>query len=84
MRQNKPMNEGCEQELRSDKSSWILFAACAPLVYLLSLGPVGAITKNMPKTYAMVRRLYSPVRWLHDHTLLKKPLEAYVNLWGFH
>jgi len=54
-----------------------------PVLYVLSIGPVAATFKMMgkpPPSYLM--QFYHPVRWLHEHTPLKKPLEVYVKLWG--
>ncbi|HXU77394.1 MAG TPA: hypothetical protein VN794_12550 [Methylomirabilota bacterium] len=60
-----------------------LIAASLPLLYLLSIGPVAALAKHKPtSTHNMIQIVYFPVIWLHDHTPLKKPLEAYVELWG--
>ena len=77
------MSQAVEHESRPRGLPWATTIAFVPLLYILSIGPVGALTKNS-SAYSAVRRFYSPVRWLHDHTLLKRPLEAYVNLWGFH
>jgi len=55
-----------------------------PVLYVLSIGPVGTITKNKPHSLAAVRTFYYPVRWLHDHTPLEEPLEVYAKLRGFH
>jgi len=61
----------------------VTFVAFAPVLYVLSIGPVVAITKSNPRTVATVQAIYYPVRWLHEHTLLRKPLEAYARFWGF-
>jgi len=29
-----------------------------------------------------IRLFYAPIVWLHDYTFLKKPLQAYLDLWG--
>lgn len=63
---------------------WPVFVVMLPLLYVLSIGPVGALTKSgSNNVLAWVRGIYAPVVWLHDHTLLKKPLEAYARLWGW-
>ena len=56
-----------------------------PLLYFLSIGPVLLLFKKSrnPPT-AGLRTFYYPVILLHDHTLLKGPIEAYCNLWGVH
>lgn len=55
-----------------------------PLLYVLSIGPVVAIAERTKSTESLklLKAVYAPVIWLHDHTILKKPLEAYVELWG--
>ena len=78
------MSEGHEQESRRGGLSWVTLVAFVPVLYALSIGPVGAITKNKPNIPAALRTFYYPLGWLHDHTPLEKPLEAYANLWGFH
>ena len=61
---------------------WLIFA---PIIYIVSVGPVGALTKNSPNpTYRLVCAFYHPLVWLCDHTLLKQPIEVYANLWGVH
>lgn len=52
-----------------------------PLFYLLSFGPVMKFTHPSDRL-VVLRRVYLPVDWLHDHTILKKPLEQYAKLWG--
>jgi len=54
-----------------------------PLLYVLSIGPVAAITIRTSRSdREFVEQFYAPVIWLHDHTPLKKPLEYYVMFWG--
>lgn len=55
-----------------------------PLVYVLSMGPVAAASQKTPSSVSAVRQFYFPLIWLHDHTILKKPLELYAGLWGVH
>ena len=66
-------------------SGWLIILVVAvPLLYVLSIGPAEAVfsrTKNS-RTINLLGKVYAPVIWLHDHTILKKPLEAYVELWG--
>ena len=66
---------------------WVLItAACLSWlsIYVLSIGPVVAIIEynNFDKDFA--RPFYEPVIWLHDETLLEKPLEWYSEIWGWH
>ena len=77
------MNEAHEQALGKAGLGWIT-AVTFLVFYVLSIGPVGALTKNTPgpALYA-VHTIYYPVIWLHDHTPLKGPLEAYGKIWGF-
>lgn len=66
-------------------SGWlILFVSVVPLLYVLSIGPVAAVVSRTKNNQSMrlLERIYAPVIWLHDHTFLKEPLEAYVALWG--
>jgi hypothetical protein len=78
------MNEAEEQIHRSSSSggtlAWFLLAA--PLLYILSIGPVAAIWVKTQSRVAPLETFYAPVIWLHDHTPLKEPLEWYVELWG--
>ena len=48
-------------------------------MYVLSIGPAALIAGGPSPT---LRTFYAPVIWLHDHTLLKKPIEVYMELWG--
>ena len=52
-----------------------------PVFYLLSFAPVIKLIHPYVRS-STLRQIYFPVIWLHDHTLLKKPLEQYVKLWG--
>jgi hypothetical protein len=61
---------------------WIMAPVAAIFLYALSIGPVGLIVKKAGGNGAALRQFYAPVIWLHDHTALKKPLEAYTNFWG--
>jgi hypothetical protein len=66
-------------------SGWFpVFVLVAPLLYVLSIGPVVAIAErtNSTQSLELLKIVYAPVIWLHDHTFLKEPLEAYVALWG--
>lgn len=72
-----------ERETSHGGLKWFVLLACLPLFYLLSIGPVGALTKNRPGALGPARKVYYPVIWLHDHTFLKTPLETYARLWGF-
>jgi hypothetical protein len=55
-----------------------------PIGYVLSIGPVVAIAERNKVGEETVKIFYTPVIWLHDHTVLEKPLEWYAQLWGWH
>jgi hypothetical protein len=77
------MSEAHEQESgTSGGLSWILLLVL-PLLYVLSIGPVGAFAKGNPGLFTKTRVIYYPVILLHNHTPLRKPLEAYARLWGW-
>lgn len=81
----QPEEPQSESSDRRGSSSWAYWIIALPLIYILSIGPVGALTKkSSPPTMQKVRMVYYPVIWLHDHTPLKKPLEIYANAWGWH
>ena len=52
-----------------------------PVFYVLSIGPVISLSHSHVR-HSTLRLIYYPVLWLHDHTVLKKPLEDYGKLWG--
>lgn len=52
--------------------------------YILSIGPIVALIENLNIEKGSVETFYGPVIWLHDETLLEKPLEWYSDLWGWH
>jgi hypothetical protein len=54
-----------------------------PGIYVLSIGPVVAVVERADAGREVVQVIYAPVIWLHDHTALKEPLEAYARLWGW-
>ncbi len=59
--------------------AWFFLAA--PLLYILSIGPVLRFGGKTLLSLEVVEVIYAPVIWLHDHTPLKKPLEWYVDWW---
>lgn len=74
-----------EQKNRSNYPVVALFPVLF-LLYILSIGPVGAFTKNNKisrPALKILRCAYAPLTWLHAHTILEKPLDAYTGLWGF-
>jgi hypothetical protein len=74
-----------DNEQTPDRSGWAWAARITSLavLYILSIGPVVAITKSNPGTVTTVQAIYYPVRWLHEHTPLKRPIEVYASFWGF-
>jgi len=66
--------------------AWIIAVALLmPILYVLSMGPVVALVeKTGGRGREASRTFYAPVIWLHDNTFLKKPLEYYGELWGWH
>jgi hypothetical protein len=61
----------------------IWFFLAAALLYVLSVGPAGALARKHTKLAPVVVAVYTPLRWLHDQTPLKEPLDAYGRLWGW-
>lgn len=55
-----------------------------PLLYILSIGPVALLLEKSPSGGRYLQEFYLPVIWLHNHTILQKPLEMYIRLWGVH
>jgi len=71
----------CEQKSSNGGFVWIALAA-VPLVYVLSIGPVGMVAQRSGGNHTAIRKFYAPIGWLHDNTFMRKPLEAYLDLWG--
>ena len=78
------MTTAAEPKSSTSGFRWLALAAL-PLLYVLSIGPVLKVVQrsgNTPAKRNALRQVYAPVIWLHDHTFLEKPIEAYVGLWG--
>jgi hypothetical protein len=76
-------NQSEESQQKPGYSVFVWIVAAAPLLYVLSIAPVAKfLVKRNAMAGSAFRQIYGPVIWLHDHTPLKKPLEAYVALWG--
>ena len=71
-----------ERDAGSTTTVAIIFAVVMPILYVLSVGPVALACDKLDLPNAPAKAFYAPLIWLHDHTLLKKPLEAYLSLWG--
>ncbi len=77
------MNQESEEQSGSGGLAWVAVIVLLPVLYVLSIGPVAATFYRIGKTPpSYVLLFYDPVIWLHQHTPLKKPLEAYLRLWG--
>jgi hypothetical protein len=62
----------------------LLIVVMASLLYVLSIGPAVAFVsqKYSPSMGdAVLRKLYASVHWLHEHTILERPITAWVELW---
>jgi hypothetical protein len=74
------MNE--EREQKSSYGGFVWIALTVPLFYVLSIGPVAAVAKRSGSRGTAMTQFYAPIIWLHNNTFLRKPLEAYLDLWG--
>ena len=75
-----------EAETKS-RSTGFLWAAAGPvllLVYVLSVGPVARVCQNFSYNGPALRSFYYPLILLHENTPFRKPLDAYIKLWGVH
>ncbi len=61
----------------------VLMVFLSPVMYVLSIGPVVAISERTGVGRDVVEVAYFPVFWLHDNTPLDEPLERYAELWGW-
>jgi hypothetical protein len=74
-------------EARPQKSSataWMLFILAALLLYWLSIGPVfylEAIGRVPGSWEPWLNDFYRPLDWLHDHTPMWAPMNAYGRWW---
>jgi hypothetical protein len=76
------MAEDVENNNRGRAFAWCgLLIIGLPVLYALSIGPVAAIT-NKTGYQSAAMQFYQPVIWLHEHTVLRRPLEIYVGLFG--
>jgi len=77
------MSDGAEIKSHSRTLSLaVAFLIALPLLYILSIGPVALISQKMLGGTQKIREFYLPVIWLHEHTILEKPLDMYIELWG--
>jgi hypothetical protein len=73
-RRKKPV---AQDALSFISQSCIWFSA-----YVLSIGPVLAVTRNHRSIVSYDSTFYGVVSWLHDNTFLAEPIEGYIHLWG--
>jgi hypothetical protein len=79
------MNDEKESASWSQRISLaIAFLIVLLLTYILSIGPVALCCQKMHGDTMAIRQFYLPVIWLHENTVLKRPLEMYIELWGVH
>jgi hypothetical protein len=72
-----------EEKERSRGLYWVVGAVVlVPLLYALSIGPVGRACERAGLDSDGVEAFYAPLEWLHGNTPLAKPLRWYVRLWG--
>lgn len=75
---------------RGRSSFWVILilVVCLillPAFYVLSIGPVVMLGDNgfIPQSFEPAFEIiYMPLILLHEHTLLREPLEWYVELWA--
>ena len=53
----------------------------APVLYVLSIGPVAFVIERTGKGKESALTLYAPRLWLAENKPLRKPLEWYIDLW---
>ena len=73
-----------ESEKGSHAMAWVVTLMLVPVLYVLSIGPVGYLADRLKTPRSIVERIllfYAPVKWLRDHTYLEGPLEEYLNWW---
>jgi hypothetical protein len=73
------MSETDEKGSHSAVGIVIAVLVLLPVLYVLSFGPVVTFLPHQPSW--VVEDIYAPVLWLHDNTILEKPLEDYVEFW---
>jgi hypothetical protein len=77
------MTAAAEREQKSG-SGWFMWIALAalPLIYGLSIGPTCRVVQRSGANPTVLRQFYAPIVWLHQNTILQKPIEAYLDQWG--
>lgn len=70
-----------EKPRKSNHGGIVTALVLLPVFYVLSFGPVIRLSYRHVSS-STLWKIYFPVSWLHEHTILKKPLEQYAKLWG--
>lgn len=73
-----------DEEEKPNHAGWVAAVFVAVLLYVLSVGPAVLLSIKTGDGGRSIRIFYAPVIWLHENTPLKKPIEAYLFLWGVH
>jgi hypothetical protein len=68
------------QEQGSRGGGWLIWIFLAAVLYVLSVGPAGALALRNPSLQTAFYVAYYPLRLLIG-TPLSRPLEAYCDLW---
>ncbi len=72
-----------EHEGKSGLGGGLIWFFLAAALYVLSVGPAGVLVRKHLTFAPVIVTVYTPLRWLHDHTPLRQPLDAYSRLWGW-
>lgn len=75
------MSDEADKTDRASLWPWLVAVCLAPVLYLLSFGPVIHFGEKVIGQ-DVLRAAYAPVVWLHANTPLKGPIEWYAALWG--
>jgi hypothetical protein len=72
-----------EEKERSSSLVWVIGAlVLAPVLYVLSFGPVAMLWDLAGWDREPVKAAYAPVIWAARNTPLGVPIGAYLRLWG--
>lgn len=67
---------------RFEKVVLLVALACILfLIYTLSVGPATLLIERNLISAAAPRIFYEPLKWLHENTILERPLGWYVHQW---
>lgn len=68
----------------SNSTATVVIVVALPLLYALSIGPAALYMTLHHGSQALegaAVKFFQPILWLHDHTALKQPIEAYMDWW---